>query len=365
MKTDSPKKRRIVSRFFYLIWRALKAATVLVYGLVALLIVGVVLFALVSQSGPKIPESGALLLNPAGTLVEQKDAISTAAALQIEDLPQQTLMKDVIDALALAKDDKRIKLVVLQLDKLGHGLLPKLERFAAAIEAFKTSGKKVIAVGDNYSQSALFIAAHADEVLMNPEGIAIAEGFAIYQPYFKSFLEKHDVTVNTFKVGKYKSAVDPFLRDNMSEEDREAWVGILDPLWDAYTNGLEKARGLSAGSINTILENAPEKMQSVEGNLGLLALEEGLIDRFMTDAERREYLMEVAGEDTEKQSYRRVGFNEYLRGARPKAKHKESKIAVITAVGNIIDEITEQPHQKGSIRQHCKSHRFKNRFGWW
>jgi len=338
MNTDSPTKRSIVSRFFRLIWRVLKAATVLVYGLVALLIVGAVLLTLASQSGPKIPESGALLLNPAGTLVEQKNAVSAAAALlQNNDLPQQTLVKDIIDALVLAKDDSRIELVVLQLDSLDYGLLPKLERVAAAIVEFKTSGKKVIAVGDNYSQSALFIAAHADEVLMNPEGVAVAQGFAIYRPYFKSFLEKHDVTVNIFKVGKYKSAADPFLRDDMSEEDRVAWMGILDPSWDAYTTAVEKARKLTAGSINTMLENAPEKIRSVEGNLARLALEEGLVDRLVTDPERREYLMELAGEDTDKQNYRRVAFNEYLRDARQKVKHKDDKVAVITAVGNIID----------------------------
>jgi len=229
MNSDSPKKRGIVRRFFRSLWRALKAVTILVYGLVAVFIIGAAAFAFASQKGPEIPEGGALLLNPAGALVEQHSAIDVDTLLFNDGPPPEVLVKDITDALAFAKDDDRIKLVVLQLDELNHGLLPKLERITAAIEEFKTSGKKVVAAGDNYSQSALYIATHADEVLMNPEGVAALQGFSVYLPYFNSFLEKHDVSVNVFKVGKYKSAVDPFLRDDMSDEDRLAWTEVLDP----------------------------------------------------------------------------------------------------------------------------------------
>ena len=340
MNTDSPNKRGFVSRFFRFLWRALKAVTIFVYGLVAVIILSAVLFAFVSQGGPKIPDSGALLLDPEGVLVEQRSAVDIDTLLVNEGPPQEVLVKDIIDALAFAKEDDRIKLVVLQLDGLQYGLLPKLERIAAAIVEFKASGKKVIAVGDNYSQSALYLAAHADEVLMNPEGVAAVEGFAMYRPYFKSLLEKHDVSVNVFKVGKYKSALDPFLRDDMSDEDRLAWTEILNPLWDAYTTGIEKARGLDAGSITSVLDNAPQKVQEAQGNLARLAVQEGLIDRLVTDNERREYLIELAGvneEDTEQQNYRRVAFKAYLRDARLPVKHKDNKVAVITAVGDIVD----------------------------
>jgi len=299
MKTDSPGKRGIVSRFFRFLWRTLKAVTILVYGLIAVFIIGSAVFAFASQRGPEIPEGGALLLNPEGALVEQQSAVDVNTLLLNDGPPPEVLVKDIVDALLFAKDDDRIKLVVLQLDGLNHGLLPKLERIVAALAEFKTSGKKVIATGDNYSQSALYIAAHADEVLMNPEGVAALHGFSIYQPYFKSLLEKHDVSVNVFKVGKYKSAVDPFIRDDMSEEDRLAWTEVLNPLWDAYTSDVEKARGMAAGSINTVLENAPEKVRDAEGNLARLALEAGLVDRLVTDNERREYLIELTRENGE------------------------------------------------------------------
>ncbi len=337
MSTDSPKKRGIVTRFFRLLWRSIKAFNTLVFGLFSVLLITAILYAVVSQRGLKIPTGGVLVLNPAGTLVEQQTIVGAADLLQGNDLPQQALVKDMIDALALAKDDNRIALVVLELDKLEQGLLPKLERIAAAIVDFKTSGKKVIAVADNYSQSALFLAAQADEVLLNPEGMAVPEGFSMYGTYFKSFLEKHEVTVNFFKVGKYKSAVDPFLRDDMSVEDRTARMAILDAWWEAYTVGVETARGMVAGSIDAMLHNAPEEIRMAEGNLARLSLEKGLVDRLLTDTERRDYLIDLAGEDAETSDYRRIAYKEYLQAARLPLQQKNSKVAVITAVGNILD----------------------------
>ena len=286
-----------------------------------------------------MPSGAALVLNPAGYLVEQQTFVGTAALLRGQDLPQEALVKDVIDALALARDDSNIEMVVLELDDLQRGLLPKLQRISVAIKDFRSSGKKVIAVADNYSQSALFLAAHADEVLLNPEGVAVPEGFAMYQPYFKSFLEKHDVTINLFKVGKYKSAADPLLRDSMSPEDSEAQMLILDAWWEAYTSGIETARGMAAGSIDDMLQNAPEAISSTQGNLAQLSLQQGLVDRLMTATELRQYLVGLAGEDTDTGNYRGVNYKAYLRAKRLPIESASPKVAVITAVGNILDGV--------------------------
>ncbi len=337
MSTDSRRKPGIVSRFFRFVWRSMRVLNTLVFSLFSVLLIAAIIYAAISQRGPKLPTGGALLLNPAGSLVEQRTVMGAADWLQGNKLPQQALVKDVIDALALARDDSKIGLVVLDLDRLGHGLLPKLERIADAIIDFKTSGKKVIAIADNYSQSGLFLAAHADEVLLNPEGMAVPQGFSMYNTYFREFLEEHDVTVNLFKVGKYKSAVDPFLRDNMSEEDRAARKAILDAWWEAYTTGIESARNMDTGSIDAMLQNAPEEMRMVEGNLARLSLEKGLVDRLLTDAERRRYLMDMAGEDAEGDHFRRVAYQEYLRVARQPEERKSGRVAVVTAVGNIVD----------------------------
>ena len=337
MNRTSHKRRGKTYRFFRFLWRSLKAFNTLVFGLLALLLISIVVFAALGQREPPIATGSALVINPSGTLVEQKTAAEVAQILPVGQLPKQALVKDIVDALALAKADDRIGLVVLQLDNLQKALMPKLERIADAIVDFKTSGKKVISVADNYSQSALYLAAQADEVLLNPEGVAVAEGFAVHSTFLKRFLDENDITVNVFKVGRYKSAAESFVRNDMSPEAREAWQAIIEAWWLAYTEGVETARGLSAGSVNSLLQNLPEQLRSAEGNLAQLALEAGLVDRLVTDTERQDYLIELAGEDTESNGYRKVAYQDYLRGTRKAVDHDSGKIAIITAVGNIID----------------------------
>ena len=339
MRTHSRKKPGFFKRLFSLLWRSIKIFNTLVFSLIFLCLVGGVLFVVFSQRGPTIPAGSALVLNPVGALVEQQSFVGAASLLQGDDLPQEALVKDITDALALAKDDKRIALAVLELDRLERGMLPKLERIASAINDFKASGKKVVAVSDNYSQSALYLAAHADEVLLNPEGMAIPEGFAMYNPFFKSFLDKHAVTVNLFKVGKYKSAADPFIRDSISAEDSEARLQILDAWWEAYTEQIETARGMATGSIDEMLQSVPQQLRSVNGNLAQLSLQLGLVDRLFTASERRNYLIAQVGEDAETQNYRGVGYKQYLYAARLPVKPEAAKVAVITAVGNIVDGV--------------------------
>ncbi len=337
MHTDSPNKRGFFARFFRFLWRSLKAINTLVFGIIALLLITVAIAALVGQKGIEIPAGGALVLNPAGILVEQQATVGAAALLQGSDVPQQALVKDIVDALALAKNDNRIGLLVLELEKLEDALLPKLERIASAIADFKSSGKKVIAVANNYNQSALLLAVQADEVLLNPEGIAVPEGFASYRTYFKTLLENTDVSVNLFKVGKYKSATEPFFRDSMSAEDKEARLAIMNTWWDAYTGAVETARKLDKGSINAMLHDAPKQIRLVNGDLAQLSYKKGLVDRLATDTERREYLIKLAGENKENNNYRGVAYIDYLRAVRKPVLHKADKVAVITAVGTILD----------------------------
>ncbi len=319
------------------LWNSLKAAQTLVFGIFSLILIIAVVVAIGARQGPKIPDGGALVLNPSGLLVEQKTALEFKALLQGRKKPDETLIKDIIDALALARDDDRIQSLVLRLDELQGGLLPKLQRIANAIADFKTSGKRVVATGMSYNQSSLLLAAQADEVLLNPEGFALPQGFSMYRTYYKTLLENFDVSINLFKVGKYKSAVEPFFRDSMSDEDKEARMGILNNWWAAYTSGLETARGLPENSIDEAMQNIPGLLAESEGNLARISLATGLVDKLVTNDESRAMLVELTGEDEETGDYRGIGFMDYLALARTPEKVKANKIAVITAVGTIVD----------------------------
>tara|TARA_B110000503_G_C7133371_1_gene407745 strand:+ start:258 stop:2081 length:1824 start_codon:yes stop_codon:yes gene_type:complete len=327
----------ITKRVLVFFWQFLKATQVFVFGLFSLLLVIALVVGGLGGSGIDVPDGGALVLNPVGGLVEQKTALDPQIFLSSGDVPKQTLVKDIVNALAQAKNDARIQYLVLDFDNMGPGYISKLQRVAIAIEDFKSSGKKVIAKGTQYSQSALFLAAHADEVLMNPEGAAIPEGYGMYRTYYKTILENYDVSVNIFKVGKYKSALEPYFRDDMSDEDKTARMGILNNWWSAYTSDFEMTRELPMGSIDQSLADIENELKASGGNLGVLALENKFVDRLITDVDLRTYLRELTGEDEESGEYRGIGFEDYLASERKPDVVKGKKIAVITAVGSIVD----------------------------
>ncbi|MCH8265196.1 MAG: signal peptide peptidase SppA [Proteobacteria bacterium] len=327
----------IVKRFFSILWESLKAIQIFVFGIISLLL----LIALIGIAGlvdsKEVPDGGALMLNPVGALVEQKLTLDIQDLLLTGDLPKQVLVKDILDALALAKKDARIEYLILDLDNMNSSYIPILQRIAKAIDDFKSSGKKVIAIGTQYTQSALFLAAHADEVLMDPEGAALIEGYGMYRTYYKTLLENFDVSINLFKVGEYKSAMEPYIRDNMSDEDKEARMEMLNNWWTAYTDDFESARQLPAGTINKQIQNISAELKAAGGSLAQLSLNNKLVDRLITNHELRTYLKSLTGEDSETGEFRAIGFNDYLTLERKPGKITGKKIAVITAVGSIVD----------------------------
>ena len=302
----------IVKRFFSILWESLKAIQIFVFGIISLLL----LISLIGIAGladsKEVPDGGALMLNPVGALVEQKLTLDIQDLLLTGDLPKQVLVKDILDALALAKKDARIEYLILDLDNMNSSYIPILQRIAKAIDDFKSSGKKVIAIGTQYTQSALFLAAHADEVLMDPEGAALIEGYGMYRTYYKTLLENFDVSINLFKVGEYKSAMEPYIRDNMSDEDKEARMEMLNNWWTAYTDDFESARQLAEGTINKQIQNISAELKAAGGSLAQLSLNNKLVDRLITNHELRTYLKSLTGEDSETGEFRAIGFNDYL-----------------------------------------------------
>ena len=136
-----------------------------------------------------------------------------------------------------------------------------------------------------YAPSALFLSDHADEVLMDPEGAALIEGYGMYRTYYKTLLENFDVSINLFKVGEYKSAMEPYIRDNMSDEDKEARMEMLNNWWTAYTDDFESARQLAEGTINKQIQNISAELKAAGGSLAQLSLNNKLFERCITNHE--------------------------------------------------------------------------------
>jgi len=288
----------------------------------------------------KIPESAVLVLAPAGVIVEQRSESLLSSELLGEDITAETVLKDVIDALDHAGQDPRIKAVLLDLTKLQGAGFSKLQDIGAALKRFRESGKPVIAASDLFMQRNYYLAAHADRVYLNPMGGVLLTGFGIYQNYYKSALDKLQVQFHVFRVGSYKSALEPFMRDDMSDFDRTANSALLEVLWASYKNDVAGQRRIDPTTIDDYVNHFPNRLAASRGETAQLALSFGLVDELKTADQLRDELVELAGEDRSKRSYNRIRFDEYLKSARsssPKIGGEEPKVAVIVAQGVILE----------------------------
>lgn len=292
------------------------------------------------EKSAKIPESAVLVLAPAGVIVEQRSESLLSSELLGEDITAETVLKDVIDALDHAGQDPRIKAVLLDLTKLQGAGFSKLQDIGAALKRFRESGKPVIAASDLFMQRNYYLAAHADRVYLNPMGGVLLTGFGIYQNYYKSALDKLQVQFHVFRVGSYKSALEPFMRDDMSDFDRTANSALLEVLWASYKNDVAGQRRIDPATIDDYVNHFPSRLAASRGETAQLALSFGLVDELKTADQLRDELVELAGEDRSKRSYNRIRFDEYLKSARsssPKIGGEEPKVAVIVAQGVILE----------------------------
>jgi len=289
----------------------------------------------------RLPDSAVLVLSPAGVIVEQRSEGILSNELFGEDVAAETVLQDIVDALELSKEDTRIKAVLLDLRNLRSAGLTKLQDVGAALTRFRQSGKPVIAAADIYTQRAYFLAAHSDRIYLNPMGGVLLTGFGIYQNYYKAALDKLLVQLHVFRVGTYKSALEPFMRNNMSEFDREASSALLEVLWASFKADVAGLRGIDPKALDDYTNHYPERLSDHGGDAAQLALSFRLVDELKTAEDVRRELIELAGEDPSKHTFRHIPFKEYLKEVRPDRRNSEAdpKVGVIVAQGVILDGI--------------------------
>jgi len=316
---------------------------------VLLLVVGVVVSVTNGVAGNNdqvsvtIPDGAALTLDLNGVLVEQAEDVDPFQVLIEEaygvDDPMQIEVHDVVRVIREAAKDKRIKGLVLDIGALQvpSSSASKLHYIADELVAFKQSGKKIVAIGDQYTQPQYLLAAHADTIVMNDYGSVVILGYGRYNAYVKTLLEKLKITSHVFRVGTFKSAVEPFTRDDMSPEVKEANAAYLSVLWREYVTRVETARGLAPGSIDLYTNNLGEILKAVDGDLGRAALQSGLVDGLKSRAEQRQLLIDAFGRARNGDSYKSVGFKRYLTAVNGETDGDAPNIAVVTAAGPIVD----------------------------
>jgi protease-4 len=321
-------------------WHGLTVCRVVIGNLLFLALI-VFLFSIIFyDSENDLPDKAALVLSLQGDIVIQKTATVPSGWLLGESSRPETLLKDVIDAIDYSIKDERIQALVLDLDDMGGAGISKLQNIGEALTRFKKSGKQIIASGDVFNQSQYYLAAHADRVYMHPMGGVFLTGFGLYRNYFKTALEKLLIQFHVFRVGTYKSSLEPFLRDDMSEYAKEANLAWLTVLWDAFKGNLAEMRGLDPGGIDDYINNISELLSRADGDSAQMALAYGLVDELQTRDEVKGELIRLVGEDEDQNTFKQIQLDEYLADIQPELLQTDpdtSKIGVIVAKGIILD----------------------------
>jgi protease-4 len=310
--------------------------------LLGLLVALVALAVAAYRSRPQVPEGAALVLNPKGVLVEQLSGDRTPSLagplLGVSARPAQALLRDVLDTLRLAKDDDRIAALYLDLDGFRGGGMSKLRAVREALLDFKASGKPVLAYAETLTQRPYYLLAHADEAILHPEGLLVLQGFGGYRPYYREGLERYGIDVHVFRVGEYKSAVEPYLRDNMSPEAREAALEVYGDLWATWLEDVASARERQPEQIQEWIDTTLEQLRAARGDLAQAALDARLVDRLARRDEVRRRMIELVGEDDEGETFEQVSWRTFLadREEDRQPKGRGEGVAVVVAVGEVL-----------------------------
>ncbi|MEX3073632.1 signal peptide peptidase SppA [Vibrio alginolyticus] len=333
---------KFIGLIFKGIWKGITFVRLALANLIFLLMIAVFYFAFThtGDGRPVIDKESALVMNLSGPIVEQRNYInpmdSFAGSLIGQDMPKENVLFDIVDTIRYAKDDPKITGLVLALRDLPETNLTKLRYVAKALNEFKTSGKPIYAVGDFYNQSQYYLASYADKVYLGPDGGVLIKGYSTYSMYYKSLLEKLDVSTHVFRVGTYKSAIEPFVRDDMSEAAEESATRWITQLWSAFVDDVATNRKIDSKALNPSLDEMLAEMRSVDGDLAKLALKMGLVDELATRQDIRTLFAKEFGSDG-KDSYNAISYYDYLATMHPEYNNAEDDIAVVVASGAIMD----------------------------
>lgn len=341
------EKRSFTKSLFVGIWNTINFSRRLVLNILFLLILIFIIIG-ISNSGksqPQVQDNSALVLNLTGTIVIQKTWVDPAEKFIQQAVGQGTdnpeiLLNDLVKVIENAAEDDRIKTLVLKLDRFGGGGMDKLKAVGDALQAFKASGKPIYAIGNSYGRSQYHLASHADNVYVHPMGSLLMEGYARYGMYFKDALEKLKVSTHVFKVGTFKSAVEPYIRNDMSDEAKLANEAWLNELWRMFKEDVAGSRGFETTNFDETFESLLTKFEAVDGDFAKYALENNWVDGMRTYDEFNQEMIELLGQGKEENTYNSIGFNSYLKVVTPAfvlPPVDENQVAIIVAKGNILD----------------------------
>lgn len=332
----------MLGKIFRVVWTGVDGFRKVIHLILMLFVFVAMAAALGSGTAPvKISDGAVLLLNPSGVLVHELSAgeLDLELLRMNDEPPPETLVRDVVRALDHAAGDDRIAAVLVDIDNLAGGGFTKLQDIAVAMREFRDSGKPMISYSRWYGQSGYLLASQADEVFVHDYGGVDIRGLGRWRMYYAEMFNKLGIDPHVFRIGEYKSFVEPYFRNSMSDEDRqsaEQWLGVL---WGEYQREVTEARGLDSDALDQYAANLTEALEAAGGDLARVNLEAGLVDAIHNDETFEAYMQERFG-DSEDEEYETVGFAGYLEVADredPAHSDDENQVAVVVVAGSIID----------------------------
>ena len=332
-----------VSYLFKIIGKILSFIRSTIVNIVLLALTGLILFSIFQTKDVLVEDNSLLTLSITGAIVEQKsesdpigETINELAGLTAP--VSETLLQDILDTIVQAEDDPQINGILLDLSSMGRAGMDQLASIGQHLTQFRQSGKPVIAAEDYYGQNQYYLASHADKIFINPMGGVYLSGFGLYRLYFKDAIEKLKINYHVFRVGSFKSALEPLTRTSMSSEDRFQSRTWLNQLWENYVADVASQRGLDDENILNFINKIPGNLKNAGGDLAKLAYDSKLIDEIKPRHEIKKYLASLSAYDDE-HGFRQISFNQYLkkvqRSYQYEGKDKDS-VALIVVQGTII-----------------------------
>jgi len=334
-----------VAAFFIFVWDAMNFTRRLFFNLLFFGLLLVLLIAMMAGKGSSaiapIQDRSTLLIEPEGALVEQFSVAPGERAFNavLGNSAGEVQLRDLLRAIKAAAKDKHIERVLLRVDGMSFSGYASIREVATAIADLRKSGKQVVAYGENLDQMQYLLAAQADEVYIDPMGSLVLEGLGRYRQYYREGLQdKLGVDVHVFKVGEYKSAVEPYILDAASPEAKEADLYWMNDVWQRYLSDVARARKLTPGQIAEGIDTLPAQIATVGGDLAKYAVKQKLIDGLMTEEELDNLLAKRGVVDVDADGgFRSVSYEAYLQQLDLKQPPLDERpqVAVVVAEGEI------------------------------
>ena len=301
--------------------------------------------------GPQVQDKSILVFDLATNITDTRPISSTGEALQealSSDQPTTITLRKAINILnAAAQDEKIIGIYIKGSNTPGATGLANLQEIRQALQRFRETGKTIIAYDMDWTEREYYLASVADEVAINPLGAFEFNGLSSQTMFLTGALDKFGIGVQVTKAGKYKSAVEPFILEKMSLENRQQTLQLLQNIWGQYLQTIATSRGLTT-----------QKLQAIADNQGILmantSLDNKLVDKVAYYDEVLTKLKKLTGKEEDDRTFTQISFNNY--GRVPKVAEtvsgnvkSKNKIAVVYAEGEIVNG-TGTPRQVGGDR---------------